>query len=51
MRPSEREGDWLDAHRFDQDTAIRLAQEQAPLVSVNGITAAEALRRHLAASA
>jgi len=30
-----------------QDTAIRLAQEQAPLVSVNGLTAAEALRRWL----
>ncbi|WP_431040032.1 hypothetical protein [Streptomyces sp. P9-1] len=47
VRPSEREDDWLDAHRFDQDTAIRLAIEQAPLVSVNGLTAADALRRWL----
>ena len=47
VRPSEREDDWLDAHRFDQDTALRLAIEQAPLVSVNGHTAADALRRWL----
>lgn len=26
---SEREDDWLDAHRFDLDTALRLAAEQA----------------------
>ncbi|WP_045562766.1 hypothetical protein [Streptomyces sp. FxanaA7] len=26
---SEREEDWLDAHRFDLDTALRLAGEQA----------------------
>jgi hypothetical protein len=35
---------WLDAHRFDLDTALRLAKEQAPLVTVNGYTVADALR-------
>lgn len=34
---------WLDAHRFDLDTALRLAKEQAPLVTVNGFTVADAL--------
>lgn len=45
LRPSEREDDWIAAHRFDLDTALRLAKEQAPLVTVNGLTAAAALRR------
>ena len=48
MRPSAREDDWLDAHRFDLDTALRLAREAAPHVEVNGVTAAEARRRTLA---
>jgi hypothetical protein len=34
---------WLDSHRFDLDTALRLAKEQAPLVTVNGFTVADAL--------
>lgn len=34
---------WLDAHRFDLDTALRLAKQQAPLVTVNGHTIADAL--------
>lgn len=34
---------WLNAHRFDLDTALRLAKEQAPLVTVNGHTVAQAL--------
>jgi hypothetical protein len=45
LRPSEREDDWLDAHRFDLDTALRLAKEAAPGVTVNGLTAAQALAR------
>lgn len=45
MRPSEREDEWLDAHRFDLDTALRLAAEAAPGVEVNGITAAEVAAR------
>jgi hypothetical protein len=44
MRPSEREDDWLDTHRFDLDTALKLAKEQAPLVTVNGYTVTDALR-------
>lgn len=34
---------WLDSHRFDLDTATRLAKQQAPLVTVNGFTVADAL--------
>jgi len=44
MRPSSREDDWLATHRFDLDTALKLAKEQAPLVTVNGFTVADALR-------
>ena len=47
--PSEREDEWLAAHRFDLDTALRLAREAAPGVTVNGITAVEVLRRREAA--
>ncbi|MFL5913137.1 MAG: hypothetical protein ACJ768_21535 [Gaiellaceae bacterium] len=48
LRPSEREDDWLDAHRFDLDTALRLAKEAAPQVTVKGRPAAEVLARLLA---
>lgn len=48
--PSEREDDWLATHRFDLDTALRLAREAAPHVAVNGHTAIDAYRRFLAAS-
>lgn len=34
---------WLDAHRFDEETALRLADEAAPNVRVNGFTVADAL--------
>ncbi|GAA4225990.1 hypothetical protein GCM10022254_09400 [Actinomadura meridiana] len=44
-RPSNREDDWLDAHRFDLDTALKLAQEEAPKITVNGQTVADVLRR------
>ncbi|MFD8335530.1 hypothetical protein ACFV42_23150 [Streptomyces solisilvae] len=47
-RASEREDGWLDAHRFDLDTAFRLAKEAAPHVTVKGRTAAEVLARLLA---
>ncbi|MGY0065155.1 hypothetical protein ACWY4P_53540 (plasmid) [Streptomyces sp. LZ34] len=43
--PSEREDDWLAEHRFDLDTALKLAKEAAPHVTVNGRTAAEARAR------
>lgn len=36
---------WLDSHRFDLDTALALAKEHAPKVTVNGQTAADAYRR------
>jgi hypothetical protein len=40
-RPSSREDDWLAAHRFDLPTALRLAREAAPKVTVNGATWAQ----------
>ncbi|MFI8499419.1 hypothetical protein ACIGFK_13120 [Streptomyces sp. NPDC085524] len=43
--PSERADEWLAEHRFDLDTALKLAKEAAPLVTVNGYTVADALRR------
>jgi hypothetical protein len=42
--PSEREDEWLADHRFDLDTAIKLAKEAAPLITVNGYTVADAMR-------
>lgn len=48
-RPSSREDDWLDAHRFTLATALHLAEQAAPSVRVNGITAAQALARAEAA--
>ena len=37
--PSERTEEWLAAHRFDLDVALRLAKTAAPGVTCNGITA------------
>lgn len=34
---------WLNAHRFDLDTALRLAKEAAPHVTVNGFTVNDAI--------
>ena len=34
---------WLAEHRFDVETALRLAREAAPLVTVNGITVEQAI--------
>ncbi|GGJ87173.1 hypothetical protein GCM10011583_18390 [Streptomyces camponoticapitis] len=45
VKPYDRGDDWLAAHRFDLDTALRLAREHAPHVVVNGITALDAYRR------
>ncbi|WP_405531561.1 hypothetical protein OG592_27195 [Streptomyces avidinii] len=42
--PSGREDDWLAEHRFDLETALKLAKEAAPHVTVNGYTVADALR-------
>lgn len=41
--PCERTDEWLAAHRFDLDTALRLAAEQVPKVRVNGWTVHDAL--------
>lgn len=41
--PSNREDEWIAAHRFDLDTALRLAREAAPLLTVNGYTVSDAL--------
>lgn len=41
--PSEREDDWLDAHRFGLDTALRLAQQAAPTIRVNGYSVTDVL--------
>jgi hypothetical protein len=34
---------WLAEHRFDEDTAVKLAKEAAPAVRVNGWTVAAAI--------
>lgn len=34
---------WLAAHRFDHDTALRLAKELAPKIRYRGYTVADAL--------
>ena len=43
VKEYDRGDDWLNAHRFDLDTALRLAKEQAPLITVNGHTVNDAL--------
>lgn len=46
--PSEREDGWLDAHRFDLDTALQIARDAAPKLTVNGGTWAEWQAAHAA---
>jgi hypothetical protein len=41
--PSCRDDDWLATHRFDETTALQLAEEIAPTITVNGFTVADAL--------
>lgn len=46
LRPSsDSDGfdDWIVAHRFDLETALKVAAEQAPHVKVNGCTPVELL--------
>lgn len=45
MRPSERTDEWIATHRFDLDAALRLAEEHADRLTVNGRTAADVLAR------
>jgi hypothetical protein len=40
------EDEWRATHRFDLDTALRLAREHAPHVTVNGMTPADFLAHH-----
>lgn len=44
--PASREDEWIATHRFDLDTALKLAAEQAPLITINGYTALEVLHKH-----
>ncbi len=37
--PWERDDEWLDTHRFNEPTALRLAVDQAERITVNGMTA------------
>jgi hypothetical protein len=41
--PSGRDDDWLSGHRFDEATALALAEREAPRVTVNGFSVADAL--------
>ncbi len=41
--PSNRTDEWIATHRFNLTRALLLAKEAAPLVRVNGKTAAEVL--------
>ncbi|MEU6054278.1 hypothetical protein ABZ829_28135 [Streptomyces xanthochromogenes] len=43
IKPYGRGDEWLAAHRFDLDTALRLAKAAAPHVTVNGFTVTDAL--------
>lgn len=45
MLPSSRTDRWIAGHRFDLDTALRLAKKAAPLITVNGWTVADMLNR------
>jgi hypothetical protein len=40
--------EWIATHRFDKDTALRLAREHAPRVEINGLTVAEVVARSAA---
>ena len=44
--PSNRRKKELAEHRFDLETALKLAREMAPRMTLNGLTAEEALARH-----
>ena len=44
--PSSRTDEWLATHRFTEEEALRLAREQAPNITVNGLTPADVIARH-----
>jgi hypothetical protein len=43
--PSERTDEWLATHRFDLETALGLAAQHAPKLTVNGLSVADVLER------
>lgn len=43
---SSREDDWLAHHRFDEQIALRLAQEAASTIKINGYTPADLLAKY-----
>jgi hypothetical protein len=43
VKPYGRGDNWLDAHRFDLETALALAKEAAPHITVNGFTVTDAI--------
>lgn len=45
IKEYDRGDEWLNAHRFDLDTALLLARERAPHVVVNGHTETDAYHR------
>jgi hypothetical protein len=47
--PSERADEFKERFRFDLDTAHKIAQRVAPLITVNGHTVADAMARRAAA--
>lgn len=42
-RPSEQEDEWVAAHTYSYETALRLATQLAPKLNVRGVTAADAI--------
>lgn len=42
-RPSERHDEWIATHRFDLGTALRLAKEAAPKITIQGRAPADFL--------
>lgn len=46
--PSSRTDEWKAAHRFDVDTALRLAQEALPKLTVNGHKIGDVVARAVA---
>lgn len=47
IRPSEREEDWLERHRFPLEEALALARAEAPNLRVNGVSALDHRQRGL----
>jgi hypothetical protein len=45
--PSSRTAEWLATHRFCLSEALELAQQQAPFIKWNGMTAMDVLAKHL----